>query len=144
MELIAGRRMLSKIAMIVIAKTTSINVNAGAKDLLLLFTLLCVVALSRCRVVNLTYKNYLDPVNPVKRKRKNIFVFSNFSQKKCFKKKYSPQQNYFQQKFSTSASTLMIKNDELAVACIVCLCPLITASNPGRTRNSITNIRRIA
>jgi hypothetical protein len=45
MELIAGRRMLSKIAMIVIAKTPSINVKADARALLLLFTLLCVVAL---------------------------------------------------------------------------------------------------
>jgi hypothetical protein len=39
--------------MIVIAKTTSINVKADAMVLLLLFTLLCVVALSRCRVVAL-------------------------------------------------------------------------------------------
>jgi hypothetical protein len=70
--------------MIVIAKTTSINVKADAGVLLLLFTLLCVVALSRCRVVNLTFKNYRDSVNPVKRKRKNISVFSKISPKKCF------------------------------------------------------------
>jgi hypothetical protein len=43
MELIAGRRMLSKIAMIVMAKTTSINVKA------LLLLLLCLpVFLSSC------------------------------------------------------------------------------------------------
>jgi hypothetical protein len=84
MELIAGSRMLSKIAMIVMAKTTSINVKADAWPLLLRFTLLCVVALSRCRVVNLTFKNYRDSVNPVKRKRKNIFISPKFSQKKCF------------------------------------------------------------
>jgi hypothetical protein len=88
MELIAGRRILSKIAMIVIAKTTSINVKADIRALLLLFTLLCVVALSRCRVVNLAFKNYCDPVNPVKRKRKNISVFPKFSPKKCFRRKY--------------------------------------------------------
>jgi hypothetical protein len=43
-----------------------------------------VVALSRCRVVNLTFKNYCDPVNPVKQKRKNISAFSKISPKKCF------------------------------------------------------------
>jgi protein-S-isoprenylcysteine O-methyltransferase Ste14 len=95
--------MPSKIAMIVIAKTTSINVNADAWVLLLLFTLLCVVALSRCRVVNLTYKNYCDSVISVKRKRKNISVFSKFSPKKCFRRKYSFPQKIFPSKISLTS-----------------------------------------
>jgi hypothetical protein len=57
-----------------------------------------VVALSRCRVVNLAFKNYCDPVNPVKQKRKNISVFTKFSPKKCFREKYSFPQKYSPQK----------------------------------------------
>jgi hypothetical protein len=125
--------------MIVIAKTTSINVNASTRALLLLFTLLCVVALSRCRVVNLTFKNYCDPVNPVKRKRKNISVFSKISQRKCFKRKY-----FSSTKILTTTGTLMINYDELALVCIISICCSVTTGDKSRIRNRLTNIGSVS